>query len=272
MSRTLLVIGSPELAPLLRTGDGYHVCEVEGWAEAGVLALREPPSTMVLTAPFATREQPDPGMLDFLQRMPSLPVVIAVDLGSAPQQATREILSWGVSEVMDLGIDRAADALPYRLKAAHARPFKRRLDMGLSHHVAARTRVLIHAAAAVTVDNALAEDFARVFDVQAKTVAGWCRRQGLPPPRRLLAWMRVLLALMLLEEPGRTWRAVAAGCGYTDDTNLRRTLTKLLGPVPTGEARQRWTFARGMAAFDDELRNCRERVRSAQTRRSQADV
>lgn len=272
MSRTLLVIGSPQLALYLLTGDGYHVCEVDDWAEAAALAVREPPSTMLLADPFTTSEQPGPGMLDFLQRMPSLPVVVAVDLAKAPEEVTREILQSGISEVVDLGMDRAPYALRSRLNAAHARPFKRRLDMGLSHHVQARARILIHAAAAVAVDNGFAEDFARVFNVQVRTIAGWCRREGLPSPRRLLAWMRVLLALMLLEEPDRTWRNVATCCGYADDPNLRRALTKMLGHVPTGHARRRWTFPRGMAAFDEELRDWRERVRSAQTRRSQPDL
>jgi AraC-like DNA-binding protein len=272
MSRTLLVIGSPQLAPYLATREGYHVCEVDSWAEAAALAVREPPSTMVLADPFATAEKPDPHMLDFLQRMPSLPVVIGVDLATAPEEATREILQSGISEVVDLGIDRAPDALWSRLNAAHARPFKRRLDMGLSHHAQARARILIHAAAAVAVDNGFAEDFARLFNVQVRTIAAWCRREALPPPRRLLTWMRVLLALMLLEEPDRTWRNVATCCGYADDPNLRRALTSMLGPVATGHARRRWTFARGMAAFDEELRNWRERVRSAQTRRSKADL
>jgi AraC-like DNA-binding protein len=271
MSRTLLVISSPQLAPFLERGDRYHVCEVEGWTEAAALAVREPPSTMVLADPFATGERHDRGMLDFLQRMPSLPVVIAVDLANAPEEVTREILQSGISQVVDLGIDRAPDALWFRLNAAHARPFKRRVDSGLSDHVQGRARILIHAAAAVAVDNGFAEDFARVFNVHFRTITGWCRREGLPPPRRLLTWMRVLLALMLLEEADRTWRNVATCCGYAGDPNLRRALTKMLGPVPTGHARRRWTFAHGMAALDEELRDWRERIRSAQTSRRKAE-
>ena len=261
MLRNLLVIGSPRLAPFLRTGDGYHAREVEGWTEAADLGRREPPSTMVLAEPFAAGGQPDSGLQDFLLRMPSLPVVAAVDLGRAPVPATRQILAWGVSGVVDLGFDRAPDSLPCRLGAAHARPFKRRLQAGLSAHVPARARILIHGAAAVTVDGGLGEDFADMFGVKLKTMTGWCVRLCLPAPRQLLAWMRVLLALMLLEETDRTWRAVATGCGYSNDTNLRRTLTARLGPAPAGQARRRWTFTEAITAFNAELRDCRERSR-----------
>jgi hypothetical protein len=259
MIRNLLVIGSPRLAPFLRTGEGYHVRQLERWTEAADLARREPPSTMVLAEALTPGGRPDPGMQDFLLRMPSLPVVAAVDLGSAPAPATREILAWGVSGLVDLGFDRAPDSLPRRLEAAHAWPFKRRLQAGLSAHVPAPARILIHGAAAVTVDGGLGEDFADVFGVQLKTMAGWCVRHSLPAPRRLLAWMRVLLALMLLEEADRTWRAVATGCGYSNDTNLRRTLTSMLGPAPAGQARQKWTFEEAITAFNAELRDCRER-------------
>jgi AraC-like DNA-binding protein len=261
MPRTLLVIGSPQLAPFLRTGDGYHVREVDGWREVAAVATREPPSTLVLAEPFTADGRPDLGMRDFLLRMPSLPVVAAVDLGHAPVPSTREILGWGISELLDLGLDRAPDSLICRLDSAHARPFKRRVDSGVSRRAPARARTLIQAAAAVAVDAGLAEDFAHMLGVQMKTMAGWCRRHGLPAPRRLLAWMRVLLAMMLLEEADRTWRSVAAGCGYTNDANLRRTLTAMLGQVPTGQARQTWTFAHGITAFNRELTECRERAR-----------
>jgi AraC-like DNA-binding protein len=261
MPRTLLVIGSPQLAPFLRTGDGYDVREVEGWREIAAAARREPPSTLVLAEPFTAAEQPDPGMRDFLLRMPSLPVVAAIDLGRAPVSAAREVLGWGISELLDLGLDRAPDSLICRLETAHARPFKRRVDAGVSRHAQARARTLIHAAAAVAVDGGLADDFAHVLGVHMKTMAEWCRRHGLPAPRRLLAWMRVLLALMLLEEADRTWRSVAGGCGYTNDANLRRTLTAMLGRVPSGQARQTWTFAHGIAAFNRELTECRELTR-----------
>lgn len=261
--RRLLVVESPTLTPFLSAGGGYTVREAESWHEAVSLAPRESPSTVVLADPFAgSADEPDPALHAFIRSAPSLPVVAAVDLARAPLAAIRTLYAWGVSELVDVGVDRAPDALPTRLRSAHARPFKRRLEAGLSRHVPALGLTLIRAAAETAVDRGHAVDMAQVFAVGEKTLAGWCLRQGLPQPRRLLGWLRVLLALTLLEEPERTWRTVATGCGYNDDSGLRRALGAMLGGVPAGEGRHAWTFPLAMEVFNGELREGRERSRS----------
>lgn len=47
-----------------------------------------------------------------------------------------------------------------------------------------------------------AEDLAHVLSVTRRTLLRWSEQAGLPPPRRLMAWMRILLAAAMLDEPG----------------------------------------------------------------------
>ena len=91
--------------------------------------------------------------------------------------------------------------------------------------------------------------------------SSWCAREALPPPRRLLAWTRVLLAVGLLEEPARTWRNAGHATGYVDEGGLRRAIKSLVGERNTVADPRQLTFAKAIAAFENELREYRERHR-----------
>ena len=66
-----------------------------------------------------------------------------------------------------------------------------------------------------------------VMSDEFRTVLRWAERAGLPAPRRMLAWMRILLAAVLLDDPGRTVLSVAHACGYSSDSSLRRAMLLL---------------------------------------------
>lgn len=89
-------------------------------------------------------------------------------------------------------------------------------------------------------------------------MSGWCAREPLPPPRRLLAWLRLILALALLESPHRSVARAARGAGYSFDHSLRRAVRDMLG----GDAppRER-TVSQALDAFASELRSLREQRR-----------
>ena len=86
-------------------------------------------------------------------------------------------------------------------------------------------------------------DLARQLRLSRRTLLRWCKRAELPPPRKLLAWMRILLAAELLDDPGRTVLTVAHACGYASDSGLRRVTQKFVGASPS-ELRRRGAFAR----------------------------
>jgi hypothetical protein len=74
--------------------------------------------------------------------------------------------------------------------------------------------------------------------------------------------MRVLLACMLLDDPGRTVYGAAYASGYQSDRSLRRSITALLG-VDSTTLRRAGAFKTAVKAFNAMLREVREAAREA---------
>jgi transcriptional regulator GlxA family with amidase domain len=96
-----------------------------------------------------------------------------------------------------------------------------------------QARAILMAAAEVVATGGQAQELARALYLSPRTLLRWCNRAELPPPRRVLAWMRILLATELLDDPGRTVSSVAHACGYSSDNSLRRALQDFLDTTPT---------------------------------------
>ena len=170
--------------------------------------------------------------------------------------AARTLLDQGVTELADAELEGTPDAIRPRLEAVHAQPLKRLVEPALSRFVSTNARTLVRAAAQVTTDGGKADDLAAIFGATERTVSGWCVREALSPPRRLLAWMRLILALALLEAPRRSVANAAMGAGYSFDYALRRAVRDMLGGTP----RQR-SVSDALTGFGTELRLLRERRR-----------
>jgi AraC-like DNA-binding protein len=172
--------------------------------------------------------------------------------------AVRTLLDRGVTDVADAGLEGTAEAIRPRLAAIHAQPLKQLVEPTLSRFVSTNARTLVRAAAEVTVDGGTAVDLADVFRSTERTMSGWFVREALPQPRRLLAWLRLILGLSLLESPHFSVARAAMAAGYSFDYALRRAARQLLGG--SAKPRER-TAAEALNAFNAELRTLREQHR-----------
>lgn len=258
--RDLLTQDSPALRGLLGIKEGYAARALR-WDDLVAVAREAAPSAVLIVAPFN-----DPALAVPNPRMPELivasagmvPVLALVPFHSAFTAAVRTLLDQGVTEIADVKLEATPNAIRPRLQALHAQPLKRLVEPALPRFASANTRTLIRAAAEVAVDGGTAVDLAEVFRSNERTVSGWCAREALPPPRRLLAWLRLILALSLLESPHRSVARAARGAGYSFDHSLRRAVRDMLG----GDAppRER-TVSQALDAFASELRSLREQRR-----------
>lgn len=263
LERAVLLLDSPALRPFRALGGGYRVRAVPGWEALDTVLATAPPSTVALVDPYVGRargEPPAPRLRELLWRRPSATVVAALPLRAERVAHAAALLEWGVSELVDLELESTAEALLPRLHGAHARPLKRRVEQVLSQYASTYAGTLVRAACEVAVDGGGAPELAQRFGVEPRTVAGWCRREALPAPRRLQAWIRVLLAAALLEEPERSVLNAARGAGYATDHALRRTMRELAGSDPASLPRDR-LFAAAAERFNAELRDLRELAR-----------
>lgn len=261
-ARRLLVLDDTAFHPLPFPAAGYRATRVLDWEALHAAVRRAPPSTAILVAPFsASSGAPDPRLRQLIAAAPLLPVLVAVDLAASDPADIQVLLGWGVSEVVDVRLEGGPEALVPRFRAAHARPFKRRLEASLSRYVSPNAMTLVRAAAEVVFDCGLSAELAGIFGVNERTLGKWCAVEGLPPPRRLLAWVRVLLGVALLEEGTRSWNNAARSTGYVDASGLRRAVAGFLRPPQPGADERRPSFHAALAAFDSELHHRRERWR-----------
>jgi AraC-like DNA-binding protein len=268
VSRPLLVL-HPDggLRDRVRTacGDDYQFVQLPDW-EALEAAIRDaPPAAMVLVDPYlaageAAGRALSPRLRELLLAYPSTPMIAAMAVTAATHEDVRQLGSWGVVQVIALGHDDTVAAIARRLQGARGRPMRALLEQVLPPETSGRARAIIDAAADVVAMGEHGRDLAETLQLSRRTLLRWSERSGLPPPRRLLAWMRVLLACELLDDPGRSVLSVARTAGYASDSGLRRITQKFLRASPT-DLREQGAFARATAAFVEELTAYRLKVR-----------
>jgi AraC-like DNA-binding protein len=257
---------------LLRSHFPEHPATLAGYAIRPLdtaVDLRErvrsaPPSSVVL---LRTRGEADElAELEALVRgTPSVPVVAAMALREVDACRVRAVIAAGVAEIAGLDGISGLEPLVPTLRRAHAQPLKRRVEAGLPVWLGEDARTLIRAAAETAVDCGGRDAFAGIFGVYFRTLSARCADLHLPPPRRLLGWMRVLLALALLEEEGRTAMNVARACGYNDNSSLKRAIENFAAAPAPGSIRDT-RFADAFDGFTAELRDLRYATRASAAR------
>lgn len=258
-ARRVITLEGLELKGMNELGAPYVVEPPMGWGELEEVVRSAPPSAVVLLDPYAGRQAGEafPRLHELLRRYPSLTVVAAVELTADTLADVKTLLEWGVSEVIDTGGECTPRGVHARLRQAHARPLKRRLEQALWSFVGTEARNLLMGAAEVAVEGGGAPDLARALAVAPRTLTERCARADLPPPRQVQAWMRILLACMLLDDPGRTVYAAAWACGYSTDRSLRRAVSAFVGSDST-TLRAGGAFDQAARTFNGVLRETRE--------------
>ena len=256
--RRVLVQGDAGLSAFAQMAAPF-VPEVLSQADLIDAARSAPPSAVILVEPFTgAAPVPEPWVRDLAAAAPLVPIVACTPFRPTYMPGITTLLAWGVTEIADAEFEPTSASIRQRLLDTHAKPFKRRLEQRLSRRVSQNGLTLLRAAAAVAVDGGTSVGLASAVGCSDRTVPGWCAREGLPAPRRLLAWMRALLAVALLEERHRSIVQVAHCAGFASDHPLRRSLRELLGgEIPPRER----TFAGAMELLNAELRDLRNRAR-----------
>jgi AraC-like DNA-binding protein len=246
-------------------GTQYVYQSVADWESLGE-AIRGVPGPLVVLDPYALRNGnrgPSPELRGLLAEFPSIAVLAAMEVVPDRFDDLRTLGKWGVVQVISLGHDDTPHAIAQRLRAARGRPLLALLEQVLPPDTPGRARAILEAAVEVVSVGAHGRDLARSLHLSRRTLLRWSRRAGLPAPRKLLAWMRILLAAELLDDPGRPVLSVAHICGYSSDSGLRRITQKFLGASPT-ELRKTGAFHHAAQRFLEVLEETRRAERKKQ--------
>lgn len=232
-------------------------------------------SALVVVDPYVETagDQPSIELASLLTRFPSLAVTAALALRPGRLDDLRRLGEWGVVQIIDLDEEATERAMAYRLATATGRPLRALIERTLPAYTGGAARSILGSAVEVTMGGGSGVDLAKVLHITPRTLLRWCRKAGLPPPRRLLAWMRMLLAAELLDDPGRTVSEAALSCGYSSDGSLRNAMRAFLQRSPT-ELREVGAFTAASEAFAQELRRARSpatRYRAQSQNRSAAE-
>lgn len=239
-------------------GDDYQFQTVESWEELKEIVQDSPPAALAVVDPYLETGQPGPrglapALRSILADYPSLAVLAALEVKPSRFDDLRTLGQWGVVQVISIDHDDTPYSIGQRLKAARGRPLRALLEEVVPPETSGRARSILDAASDVVTAGAHGRDLAGALHLSRRTLLRWCQRAGLPAPRRLLAWMRVLLACELLDDPGRSVLSVAHTCGYASDSGLRRITQKFLGASPT-DLRDQGAFQVAAAAFVEALK------------------
>jgi AraC-like DNA-binding protein len=241
-------------------GNDYHFQALGDWDELTDAVRESPPAALVVVDPYEPapgvrrngKAELAPSLRALLSEFPSLAVLAALEVRPDRFDDLRTLGRWGVVQVISIDHDDTPFSISQRLRGARGRPLRALLEEVLPPETSGRARAILEAATDVVTVGDHGRDLATSLHLSRRTLLRWCQRAGLPAPRRLLAWMRILLACELLDDPGRTVLSVAHTCGYSSDSGLRRITQKFLGSSPT-DLREQGAFRHAAAAFVEVL-------------------
>src|SRR4051812_48538377 len=238
------------------SGKTFECSFFPDWESLRAAISDAPPAALLVVDPYVPGNgdvmQLSPQLRALLWEFPSATVLAAMELRPGRSHDVRTLGEWGVTDIISIGEEDTHEAISRRLRGAQGRPLQNLLQRCLPSSVSGRARTLLMAAAEVVSMGGRGRDLARALPLSERTVLRWSERSGLPPPRRLMAWMRILLAASLLDDPGRTVLSVAYACGYSSDSSLRRAMQDFLGTVPT-TLRREGAFSAAARRFLEEL-------------------
>lgn len=243
----------------------YHLHSVDGWEQLRAALRQSPPSAIAVVDPFdpeGDTDGPCEELRDVLREFPSATLVAALCVTPEHSAVLATLSAWGVAEWIDLVGENTPAGVARRLRMVQSRPLQRLLARALPRGVPSRTQSLLLTAAEVVASGGQAPEFAAALGAALRTVPRWCERADLPPPQRLLAWLRLLLAADLLDDPSRSLEAIARATGYAGAPSLKTALRNLVESTPRA-LREHGAFDTVARRFELELFEKRESARAA---------
>ena len=191
------------------------------------------PTSIVITELWDTTGAPTAAAVQRLRcHFPALPVLAYCTLRP---ETSRELLAMahaGVNGFVLRGVDDIGDALRAALTAADDDCLELVMSRELGTLSADNLRPLVaHCLSQARCKHTVAS-VAAAMGVSRRTLVNRFTHAGLPPPRTIIAWCRLLLAARLLEDPARSVESVALALEFGSGAALANMLRRYTGLPP----------------------------------------
>lgn len=191
---------------------------------------------------------------------------LARDLAGVPllayhdlsRSASRDILDAaraGISSLALRGIDDLAASICAVLREAEARKLVERALLTHFHSVPQTAADIVAACVECASEAPSVSAAARVLGVSRRSLARRAALSGLPAPRHLIAWARLLLAEAYLRQAERSVKSVAAALHFGSARELRVLFRRYTGTTPRHVRKRGVTASIVEAALSDWLTN-----------------
>lgn len=268
----LLLTRSAELEANIRTviQRPFFVHVVQDWPALKATLLSAPATTVCFADGMTAVGRHlglAEGLRDISRDFPLVAVVACLQLGAQGRDTVEALQEWGVADILDLDRERSALAVARRLSLVEGVWAERLLRRALPRTLSARGRAVLETVAHVAARGGHVPELAAELGIYRRTAARWAARAGVPEPRRMFAWVRLLLAADLLDNPARTIESVARVTGFSSAATLKTSYRRFTGHSPS-ELREMGAFETVANLARAEFRSAREAARQSSSHRN----
>lgn len=182
------------------------------------------------------------------ERYPSIAVLAYVVVTAGALRETAEAGALGVRGVIVHDVDDYGSPLRRIVAAARGAGAAEQIARAAEPAAPDALRPFIRLCAASATRPFSVEDAARALGVHRRTLVNRLRAAGLPPPREIVAWNRLLHATRLLDDPGRALDRIASDLGFASASSLYNMLRRYTGLAPSA-LRARGAFRHALAGY-----------------------
>ncbi len=218
----------------LALGRSHTVLAARSWGGFEHYA-RTSPVDVAVVEPCAFGDDRSADVSGFMQRHPSLPLVVYASISPAAMKATAAVARYGVRQVVLYGYDDAPARLRETIEAQPTNALASRLLTALRPQLdllPAPVRGAVTIAISAPARFHHAPDLCAASGVTLRTVYRHLAAAGLGSPRRIVTAARLLRAFSYMREPGHSLEDVSAKLGYRRPRYLAANMREAVGATP----------------------------------------
>jgi AraC-like DNA-binding protein len=173
-----------------------------------------------------------PVLTSLIARFPGIPFLGYCGMGVSHADELRELARAGVHEL----VFRDVDDLPTLLRAKLGRGIEACAGALVLRRLSAQLPETLHGLVAYCVsfprESHEIDQVALALGVHRKTLVNWCQRAHAPPPSTLVTWVRLLLAVEILQTPGHAIERIANALEFASGSAFRNLCQRYFGRRP----------------------------------------